>query len=738
MKKMIATLACSVGALAVAAPAWAQDGAPAATSPEAQADAEGEIVVTAQRRSERVTKVPISITVADQAQLERQQVNNLNDLNRIAPALEIQQAPAQNTGGGGAIRGIGTQSFSPGATASVGVVVDQVSQGNANIADLFDVARIEVLKGPQGTLFGLTTSAGVINITTNAPDPSGYSARVRTELSDAGTLGSGYGQQIVQSVVNVPISADSAVRVSGMMNRRQGPNRNLATDDLNDVNRYAVRGRFLWNATSDLTLNVIGDWFKSTSQNGADFFTFISNTAANTALLGRCGVVPREGNRDYCIANEFASQVKGYGGSAQLDYDAGPFVLTSITAFRNTDSVSLGGNVYRADPIVAELRSGPTSGRIRLFTQEFRMASAPGGFLGYTAGAFFSRQRTVNEPERFSVTLRPAPGVRIPIVNTPGARNDVMDESLSVFGEATLNIAPVFRVIAGGRYTSGRLSLDRTDAATQARTGQVLNVDEISYRFGAQFDIDARTMAYATISRGFKGGQIATPTAPALPYVVLPEIPMNYEGGIKTTLFRGLVADLSVFYQEIANYQGQQCAVNPVTAQLICAQTNIDGVKSRGAEINLFGRVTRNLSLNGGFAYTKATYPSNFIGVDGRNLGGQQLAYAPRYKGTVSGEYTQPVTSNVNAFVAGDAIWKSRVRYQNSLVAAETFRPHWIVGGRIGVRTEDDRYSVAVFARNLFDVPEPAILQSNFGGGVGAIYGPQAFRQVGLQLDARF
>jgi iron complex outermembrane receptor protein len=165
-------------------PAMAQTAPAAPQATDAASD--GAIVVTAQRRAEKVTEVPISITVADASQLERQQVNTVNDLNRIAPSLEIQSAPGQNTGGGGAIRGIGTQTFSPGAVASVGVVVDQVSQGNANISDLFDVARIEVLKGPQGTLFGLTTSAGVINITTNKPEFDKVSVRVRSELSAAG------------------------------------------------------------------------------------------------------------------------------------------------------------------------------------------------------------------------------------------------------------------------------------------------------------------------------------------------------------------------------------------------------------------------------------------------------------------------------------------------------------------------------------------------------------------------
>ncbi|WCP12566.1 Vitamin B12 transporter BtuB [Sphingobium sp. AntQ-1] len=725
----------SVSTFAIAAPAFAQD---AATPQEPAESAMSDIIVTAQRRQEKVTEVPISITVASQKQLERQQVNNLNDLNRVAPSLEIQSAPSQNTGGGGSIRGIGTQSFSPGAVASVGVVVDQVSQGNANISDLFDVSRIEVLKGPQGTLFGLTTSAGVINITTNAPDPNEFSGRVRTELSDAGTVGSKYGQQVVQGVINVPFSSTSALRVSGMSNTRQGVNRNAVTGDWNDVNRYAVRGRFLWNASEDLTVNLIGDWSKGSADNGGDFFTFLSNTAANTALLNSCGITPGEGNQTFCVGDEFSSKVKAWGGSAQVDYDAGPLTLTSITAYRKTESSNTLGNIYRADPLASELISGPTGTDIRLFTQEFRASSPSNSVFEYTVGAFYSNQKTVQQPERFTISVTLPNGFVIRPVDSPGALNEITDESLAIFGQGTLHATDKLRLILGGRYTAGRLSLDRTDAGTGAESFQILNVDKISWRAGIQYDIDRSLMAYVTASRGFKGGQIAVPTAPLLPYVVQPEIPMSYEAGMKATLFGGAVLDVSVFYSKIKNFQAQECTVNPTTAQLVCAQTNIDGVKTRGAEVNLFGQISDRLSMNTGFIYTKATYPGGFIGNDSTDIGGSQLAYSPRYKFTLSGEYEQPLTAGLNGFLAADTIWKSRVRYQNTSRSEETFRPHWTVGGRLGVRSEDERYSAGVFVRNLFNVHEPSLLQSNFGSGVGAIYGPQSFRQVGLQLDAKF
>lgn len=722
-------------------------------------DAASEIVVTAQRRRERVVDVPISITVANQGQLERQQVNTLNDLNRISPSLEIQQAPGQNTGGGGSIRGIGTQTFSAGAIASVGVVVDQVSQGNANVSDLFDVSRVEVLKGPQGTLFGLTTSAGVINITTNAPDPTRFSARLHTELSNEGTAGSKYGNQVVQGVVNVPLSQDAAIRVSGLLNRRQGVDRNAFTGDLNDVNRYGFRGRLLWKPTDAVSVNLIGDYTRNKLNNGGDFFTFVRSGGPGaflggagfdptgiTARLASCGVTAREGNRDYCTNQTFTDRTRNYGGSLQLDYDAGPVTLTSISAYRRGEERGLGAatNVFRADPLELQVQNGAVNRRLSLFTQEVRLTSPSSKILEYTLGAFYSHQRERRDPESLSVTLFPIPTVAIPIARSLGANDTITDISAAVFGQGTLHLTPKLRLIAGGRYTGEDLSLNRYNLDLPASPSQSrqLSTDRISYRLGAQYDVARNVMAYATVSRGYKGGQIATPALPLTPYVVQPEIPQDYEIGLKTTILGGWVVDLNAFYDKVKNFQSQQCTVNPATSAISCVQTNISGVKTRGAELNLFGRVFQGLSVNTGFIFAKATYPGGYVGTDGTVIGGNQLSYAPKYKFTFSGEYEHPVTERFKGFVAGDTVWKSRISYEANSRIETTFRSHWTVGGRVGVRTDDDRFSVAVFARNLFDVHEPALMQSdlpyNGTANVGAIYGPQSFLQVGLSLDAKF
>ncbi|WP_010542904.1 TonB-dependent receptor [Sphingomonas elodea] len=748
-------LLAGTAAVLAAAPVAAQT-APSAT--EVSPAVQDEIVVTAQRRQERVVDVPISITVASAAQLERQQVNTVNDLARISPSLEIQQAPGQNTGGGGSLRGIGTQTFSAGSVASVGIVVDQVSQGNANISDLFDVARIEVLKGPQGTLFGLTTSAGVINITTNAPDPTQFSARLRTELSNEGTLGSGFGNQVVQGMVNVPLSADAALRVSGFGNLRQGPNRNATTGDLNDTNRWGGRARLLWR-NDKLTLNLIGDYSKTTTENGGDFFTFVRaggpgpffggagfDPLGITARLASCGVTPGEGNRNYCIANGFRGRAESYGVSLQAEYAFEPFTLTSITAYRGSTEKGGGAatNVFRGDPLELQVANGLVDRRVSLFTQELRLSSPSSNTIEYTAGLFYSRQVQDRDPESLRVTLRPAPGVVIPIATQLGATDHIYDESYAAFGQATIHVTKALRLIAGGRYTNARLGLDRVslDSPANPNYAQRQENNVFSYRVGAQYDLNPTTMVYATASRGFKGGQIATPALPLTPYVVRPEIPRAYELGLKSTLFGGWVLDLNAFYQNIKDFQAQSCTTIQNTGAISCVQQNINGVKSRGAEINLFGRVTEGLSVNTGFLWAKATYPSNFLGTDGTQIGGTQLAYAPEYKFTFSGEYEAPLSDSINGFIAADTVWKSRIRYEANSRIETTYRPHWLVGGRIGARFDHDRFQVALFARNLFNQHEPLLYQSDFPyngtQNVGAIYGPQSFRQIGLSLDAKF
>jgi len=770
----IAALAMPAAAQTAPTPDAAAPGptAEVAAAPDNQG---GDIIVTAQRRAQRLQDVPQSVTVQTGAELERQQVNTVSDLARVAPSLEISGAPGQGVGGGGQIRGIGTQSFQQGAVGAVGIVVDGVSQGNTNIGDLFDINRVEVLKGPQGTLFGLTTSAGVINISTTPPEFGVWSVRARTELSDAGKAGSDFGRQLVQAVVNVPIAANAALRVSGNVNLTQGVDRNTLTGDYDPHHTYNGRARLRWEPTDKVSVNLIGD-ISRVRDKGVDFFVlyrgdtqaiapgnpiFPPGTVSVNAAAASCGVTPGAGNRDYCSANPGFTRSTTWGTSLQVDYEAAPFTVTSISSYRHQDSSGL-LNIFRLDPLLSrigvttvpslglvpnpgpgQILDGPKPFQSSLLTQELRVASPTGSTVEYTGGLFYSRYRQHNDPERVLVTI-PIPFAP-PIQSiTPGNNSDISDDSMAMFGQATIHVAPRFNLIAGGRFTAERLGVEVTTLGALAPSRRPkLNTTNVSWKGGAQYEFSHDLTAYATVSRGYKGGQIALgdPTdVNAVPVIIRPEIPTAYEAGLKASTFGGrLGADLSGFYTTLKDYQGQQC-VPAAAGGINCLPQNISGVHSRGVEMNLFGRPTRQLSLNLGGIWNKVTYPGGFAGQDGSQLGGQQLANAPEWKVTATSEFTQPI-GGLEAFVAADAVYKSKLRLAASTNAAAIYGDHATVGGRVGIRDSDGAWSLGVFVRNLTNNHEPAIRFLNFPdgtAGVGQILTTQSFRQVGLQGEVRF
>ena len=774
----------SVSILALSTAAFAAEPGKSPAAPVAV----DELVVTAQKRAERVQDVPLSINVVGEAQIAQQQIHNIFDLSRTAPSLELTNAPGQAVGGGGQIRGIGTVSFGVGAVGAVGIVVDGVSQGNTNIADLFDISRIEVLKGPQGTLFGLTTSAGVINITTNAPDFTHYSARIRSELSKEGSFGStAYGQQVIQGAVNIPMGENAGLRLSANYNGREGPGRNALDGTLDERETINGRARFLWRPTDRFTLNVNGDYNRNKGD-GPDFFTVYKADPALTAQLANCRlfagstptpVVPSNGNRDYCSTNTVVDGARNVGGSITADYAFDNFTLTSITAARRNSGLSQTSldifrlrNAYFTNPIPVPpfvSNSGfvgapsdivqygaavpPTS---TLVTQEVRIASPTGARFEYTAGLFYSNQTT----ETFggnSTALRAftGPGAAGPFVNgipAVGTPSTDADHSAAVFGQATWHVTDQLGLIGGLRYTKETLKQNTiTTAGVQTHSRSEIN--NTSWRVGAQYKVDPSLQVYATISKGYKGAQFAVPICPvsaAAPSgvcppgtpsrIVLPELPTDYELGGKKVLFDGrAILDLSAFYIEMTNYQGQQCVTNSANT-LTCTIQNFGGVISKGVEANLLGRVSDDFTVNTGLIWNPATYPSPFRGGDGTNIGGAQLKNAPVWKFTFSGEYSHEVASGLQAFVSGDAVYKTAIRYSDSTNPLLSYPANWVVGGRAGVRSETGAWSVSAFVQNATDEHIPVLRQAGFpyGENYGQFLSTGSFRVVGLSLEAGF
>jgi iron complex outermembrane receptor protein len=287
-----------------------------------------------------------------------------------------------------------------------------------------------------------------------------------------------------------------------------------------------------------------------------------------------------------------------------------------------------------------------------------------------------------------------------------------------------------------------------------------------SYRVGVQYDLTADVMAYATYAKGFKGSAVNDQAAgPGVPTLVKPEIPHASEIGVKSTLFEGrLGANLALFYTKIDDFQAQ--FFDPALAEFIFG--NAPSLTTKGVEASVFGKPAPGVTLNLGGVYDDARYGPGYLvscaqlqtvaqgcvpvlGSGGTpvgtitDAGGARLVGAPEWKVTASGEYARSLANNLTGYVQVDLVYTSQINWDAAYDPIDTSAPAAIVGGRIGVRTDDQRFGVALFVRNLFDVyrpiarfATPAAPQELDPQSYSQIAGPESRRLIGVSLDARF
>ena len=727
------------------------------TSPEIEAgkDGVGAIVVTANRREERLQDVPVSVTLVDGDQLTRQNVNAVEDLTRSAPALSNAGPPGF---GALSIRGIGGLSFSRSSEGSVGVVVDGVSLANTstNPPLLFDVSRVEVLEGPQGTLFGRNSSAGVINIVTNAPDPS------RVEViahADIGTRNN----YIARAAVNLPISATIALRVTGSYSQDPQVQRNLFDGSYSRREAKAVRGRFLWEPSYSVTVNLAADYTDSDVDGGAPWAVYSSSpTSLLTARLAACGVNVGPENQEGCVDPSIVSSATSYGFSGQVDFDVGGPILTSITSLRRVRS----GTDQDADSTPANRLFQSVSDRINNFSQELRVSSPNTGLIEYVAGLYYFKSDLDAVTVQSGQVLADLPLIGACPLPAPelcgltlGQSRPVATEtkSYAAFGQATINASDRLRFILGGRV--GREDVQAASPGSTPVPGALAPfapstaigdraVDTyFSYRVGAQYDVTPDIMAFATYTRGYKGPAINdTATSPATPLLIKPEIPKSGEVGFKASLAGGRAAfNATAFYTEVSNFQAQ--FFDPSIPAFIFG--NAPELTSKGVSAQFFGRPVRGLTANFGVTYLDAEYGPGYQVADSRNTvvsaEGRQLVGSSKWTVTTSAEYTTALSGALDAFIQADMVYRSRSFSNAANDPILSTDGAAIFGGRIGVRTTDEKFGVSVFARNIFDTfrastrfATPIAAQQLDPQSFSQFVGPEGNRVVGLSLDARF
>jgi len=712
-----------------------------------------EIVVTAEKRAEKIQDVPVAVTVVTGQQLEDQHIYSIADLARTTPALEMVQAFG-GPGGGGQIRGIGTNSFSPTAEGAVGIVVDGVPQGNVNITNLFDLQRVEVLKGPQGTLFGLTSSAGVINMVTAAPDPTKFMVSAHVDYSDDGRFGSNFGEETERVVLNAPLSSIAAVRLAISDDRIKGVQVNNFNGTPDVSTEWGGRVRFLLQPTDEFEVNIIADYDRRGQNYNDPQFTYVSANPPLTAQLAACGITPSYSNQARCSSNANDLNYRNYGASAQFDYHLGFATLTSITGYRKQITAPSDFDAQGLSSAVPQIFNvGQTAGANQ-FSQELRIASSGTQTIDYVAGLFYSNYSadTAYAPGgAFNVVILPFPGV---IVHTSTTTNTT-NKSEAAFGQMTYHVTDQLGLIAGLRYTHQELS-----AFSSPSEFASLDKDNISGRLGLQYKINPDLTSYFTVVRGYKGPQV-TPEQQGTPQQVIgAEIPTAFELGIKgSALDHRLGWDSDIFYSRVHDYQGQACTINPV-GNLVCVGQSVDQVTTKGFELNAYGQIAPGLSITAGYIYDVAKYPSGYTGYDPNNLLGgttdlsnQQIVGVPKNKVSLSALYDFPISAAIHGFVNADTVYKSAMRLGPTADPRFVYPQNWNTGLRLGIKSPTDTWSAALFARNLGNDHEPVTL---FGGpsfvppGVvpfipaGAVNGVSGWqtvnslRQVGITLEAKF
>lgn len=645
-----------------------------------QTAADDEIVVTAQKRVEALADVPQSVSVVSGDTLDLLQADNLQDYLALVPGLSL-------TGETRGVSRITLRGINTGGVAStVGVYVDDVpfgsSSGLANGAilagdfDTFDVARIEVLRGPQGTLYGASSLGGVLKFVTAAPNPKKFEGRAQVSLEDVSGGGFGYA---ATAMVNVPLSDKIAFRASGFYRNDSGYIDSIGNNpvtaffdpstviipgtmvdkNINELKSYGGRASLLFNATENFSVR-LSAIVQNTNSDASDYIEVDPVTL--NALYG--GLVQSRYFPE-------PTKVKYRVYSAVADWDLGFANLTSSTSygtfsekFHRDWTVFSGLLGFPLAPVITFLYGDadtrPLSAILnqetatKKFTQEFRLASPDNDRFEWLVGAYYTHEKSGIDPQQV-LAVDVATGdiaSDIPILYDIFLTSKFRE--YAAFANGTVHVTPRFDVTLGGRISKNKQS------ATQQATGDLLGgaviafeglkSDEsvFTYSVAPRYELSDNTSVYARVATGYRpGGPNVLPPGADAPATYDSDRLTSYEAGIKADWFnRRLSLDLAAFYLDWKDIQ--------LFAQVNGFGVNANGgtAVSKGFEFTLTGRPAEglNVSLNG--AYTKAYLTKDTDPLVG-GFDGDPLPYVPDWSVNLSADYQWPIWGEAKAFVGG-------------------------------------------------------------------------------------
>jgi iron complex outermembrane receptor protein len=768
-------------ALLAAAPVFAAEG-DVIVAADAAGDVD-ELVVTARRREENAQDVPIALTVLGGGTLEKTGAYNVQQLTQLAPSLQFSSFNPRNTQVN--IRGLGNNTglANDGLEAGVGIYIDQVyySRPAAATFDLLDIERVEILRGPQGTLFGKNTTAGALNVTTRAPSFD-FTAQGEATVGDNDFIQA-------KGSVSGPLIADVlAGRLSVSVTSRDGLADNVTTgEDVNNQNNIAVRAGLLWVPNEAFRLRLTGDYNRQETDCCLLVFAGVGTSlkpaaAQYPALAAGKGYTPASldpfDRKTDAGAEAHANQEIG-GVSAVADWDLGPATLTTVAAWRYWSWDPANDADFTRLAIIerSENADEQTQGSL-----EIRLASNGTNTVDYVAGLYAFWQ----DIEAEGISLYGADATYwllsplLPANLVDGYRSEFeaasTTKSYAAFGQLTWHATDQLSVTPGLRYTYEEKEADY--ASTVSGGLATANPTLIAYKlalnrpqaytaedsdgsFSGQINVAWKPaealLVYGNWARGYKSGglnlsglPVDTAGNPVLDRAVIePEETTTYEAGIKSQLFdRRLTANLAVFRSETTNYQAN--VVDTAGGALRTYLDNINEVRSQGVELDL------RLAPVGGFtAYTSVSYtdakyvdykngpcPLERIGAatTACDLSGKRLSGVSKWVVSSGAEYEWPVRFGS---AEGEAYVGFEASYRSSFYSAATVSKYSRIDGyallnlRAGVRP-NAHLDLFAWARNAADEEYFQYISAQAGNS-GALYAAVGDpRTVGVTLRARY
>nr|WP_087575884.1 TonB-dependent receptor [Sphingomonas sp. CDS-1] len=675
--------ATAVMAVAFASVASARATTDAQVESAATPSGEGDIIVTAQKRSERLQDVPISVAAFSGAQLSEHGIVSSRDLTQVAPGLVVTET---NSYVQPFIRGIGSTTLIPGEAGSVATYVDGVYMpiANASIFELANIETVEVLKGPQGTLYGRNALGGAININTKAP-----------KFTPEGSFEVGYGNfdaATVRAYATGPLSDNVAISIAGNFRHRGGYFNDLFRGrKVDDGNSYSYRGKLLINASDRLKLTLSGDYSL------LDDPISVLQRPIN-GYLGRTAtsLYPQE-PFDYVGDVKPSLRVRNRGASARADYALDTVNLVSITAYRAFDAVSS----IESDSTPNAISGFVSNERGHTFSQEVQIVSDNSGPFSWILGGYYADQVAGYRP----LTVNGATVISAPV-----------DAKIhAAFADGTYKLGD-FELTGGVRYNREKKSYSATLNGVAVVNNASKSWESITPRAILTYHPNRDFLAYVSYTAGFKSGAFNTSSFATT--ALDPEKTDAYEVGVKLSSGRMLTVNASAFWYDSRDVQVQTIS----GATNLPALANAAKVRSKGADLDLTLRPVDGLYLRAGVAYLDAklkSFPNAQIFVPAapgvapalpdstgnlslsRDVSGNPMVRSPKWTFNLAASYTielpggGSIVPSANLFHSSEFSWEFGNRLKQSSYTLVNAELNWHLAG--------DQVTVGIWGKNLGD-----------------------------------